>query len=60
MDINLLVLAIGNTRLHAAAIVAGEMRHVRHLPANVPEDWAAMIGEIWKAELANTLESTLR
>lgn len=56
MDINLLVLAIGNTRLHAAAIVAGEMRHVRHLPANVPEDWAAMIGEIWRAELADTSE----
>ena len=56
MDINLLVLAIGNTRLHAAAIVAGEMRHVRHLPADVPEDWSAMIGEIWRAELADAPE----
>ncbi len=48
MDINLLVLAIGNTRLHAAAFVSGELKLVRHLPADVVEDWPAMLADIWK------------
>jgi type III pantothenate kinase len=48
MDINLLVFAIGNSRLHAGAFVAGELKVVRHLPADVPEDWPAMITDIWK------------
>lgn len=48
MDINLLVLAIGNSRLHAGVFVAGELKVVRHLPANVPEDWTAMLTDIWK------------
>ena len=48
MDINLLALALGNTRLHAGAFVAGELKLVRHLPNAVPADWAAMIAEIWK------------
>lgn len=56
MDINLLVLALGNSRLHAAAFVAGELKHVRHLPGETSEDWAAMLGEIWRQELADAAE----
>lgn len=48
MDINLLVLAIGNSRLHAGVFVAGELKVVRHLSADVPEDWTAMLTDIWK------------
>lgn len=54
MEINLLALGIGNTRLHAGAFVAGELKHVRHLPAETPGDWPAMLREIWTSELGES------
>lgn len=47
MDINLLVIGVGNSRLHAAAFVAGELKHVRHLSRAQQSDWPALLAEIW-------------
>ena len=48
MDINLLVLAVGNSRLHVGVFVAGEMKHVRHFTHAQQRDWDSLIKEIWK------------
>lgn len=47
MDINVLVIGVGNSRVHAGVFVQGELRHVRHLSHEQRDDWVAMIGEIW-------------
>jgi type III pantothenate kinase len=52
MDINLLVIGVGNSRLHVGAFIAGELRHVRHLTIEQQSDWPSLLGETW-AELAS-------
>ncbi|MFT3786042.1 MAG: type III pantothenate kinase [Tepidisphaeraceae bacterium] len=51
MDINLLVIGVGNSRLHVGTFVAGELRHVRHIPHAQQADWQALLADVWK-ELA--------
>lgn len=48
MDINLLVLALGNTRLHAAVFISGELKIVKHVPRAAEADFAGIIGDMWK------------
>jgi len=48
MDINLMVVGVGNSRLHVGAFVGGELRHVRHIPQGQAADWPAMLGEVWR------------
>lgn len=47
MDINLLVLGVGNSRVHAATFVAGELKRVRHIPHAQQADWPSLLGELW-------------
>lgn len=51
MDINLLVVGVGNSRLHVGAFVSGELKHVRHFPVHTPGDWPEMLRGVW-AELS--------
>lgn len=48
MDINVLVIGVGNSRIHAGIFIAGELRHVRHLSREQRDDWGTMLAEIWK------------
>lgn len=48
MDINLLVVGIGNSRLHLGTFVGGELQNVKHLSYAQSADFASIIGEIWK------------
>jgi type III pantothenate kinase len=48
MDINLLVVAIGNSRLHLATFVGGELETVRHASHAQSADFASIISELWK------------
>jgi type III pantothenate kinase len=52
MEINLLVVGVGNSRLHVAAFVGGELQHVRHLAHAQRADWPSLLAEIW-AEISN-------
>jgi type III pantothenate kinase len=47
MDINLLVLSLGNSRLGVGSFAAGELGHVRRVPHGQRGDWAKLIGEQW-------------
>lgn len=47
MDINLLVLNLGNSRLAVGAFAAGELGGVTRTPNAEREQWAARIGEAW-------------
>lgn len=47
MDINLLVLNVGNTRLALGAFVAGELKHVRRISHAQRGDWPAAVDEAW-------------
>lgn len=47
MDINLLVLAVGNSRLHVGVFVAGEMKYVKHFTHSQRADWPSLIGAVW-------------
>lgn len=51
MDINLMVIAVGNSRLHMGAFVAGELKHVRRLSRASHHDWPGQLAEVW-SELA--------
>jgi type III pantothenate kinase len=48
MDINLLVINVGNTRLAVAAFVAGELKFVKRIPHAQSADVAGAVGEAWK------------
>lgn len=48
MDINLMVVGVGNSRLAVGVFVAGELRHVRRLPVEITPDLPAQLAEIWK------------
>lgn len=48
MDINLLVLNLGNTRLALGAFAAGQLSSVKHIPHSLKGDWPAAIADVWK------------
>lgn len=48
MDINLLVLNLGNSRLAIGAFVAGTLGEVVRVPHGQRGDWPARIEEVWK------------
>lgn len=48
MDINVLVLNVGNTRLAIGAFVAGEMKYSRRLSHDQRNDFVGVIAEAWK------------
>jgi type III pantothenate kinase len=50
MEINVLALNLGNSRLAMGAFVAGELKHVTRLPHERRDDWPAAIEQVW-AEL---------
>src|SRR6266536_2355910 len=47
MDINLLVLNVGNSRLSVGAFVAGELQHSSRIPHAQRSDWSNAIAEAW-------------
>lgn len=47
MDIDLLVLNVGNSRLAMGVFVAGELKHVKRVAHEDRTHWAARIGEMW-------------
>jgi type III pantothenate kinase len=56
MQVNLLVIAIGNSRLHAGVFVDGSLTEVRHFPHDDLADLDARLSELWKlvADLENS------
>jgi type III pantothenate kinase len=48
MDINLLVLNLGNSRVAMAAFAGGQLTSVKHIPHSLKSDWAAAIADVWK------------
>jgi type III pantothenate kinase len=70
MEINLLVLNLGNSRLAMGCFIAGELSRVQHIAHTQRGDWAAALGDLWKnveskdaavvaASVNPTLESAL-
>jgi type III pantothenate kinase len=47
MDINVLVINLGNTRLAMGAFVAGELQYVRRIDNAQRSDWEGAIAEAW-------------
>jgi len=47
MDINLLVLNVGNSRLAIGAFVAGQLEYVNRVGHDQRSDWSAIIAEAW-------------
>jgi len=47
MEINLLVLNLGNTRLAVGVFIAGALEYVARLPIDNRTDWPAQISEAW-------------
>jgi type III pantothenate kinase len=47
MDINLLAIAVGNSRLHVGTFVDSELKRVKHLALGQQGDWAALLKEMW-------------
>jgi type III pantothenate kinase len=47
MDINLLALNLGNSRLAIGTFVTGELREVVHVPHGQRGDWEARLAEAW-------------
>jgi type III pantothenate kinase len=48
MDINLVVLNVGNTRLAVGVFVAGELQFVKRLSVHDREQWAGVLAEAWE------------
>jgi type III pantothenate kinase len=48
MDINLLVLNLGNSRLAAGVFIAGELQYVTRVSHDKKADWPGIIAELWK------------
>ena len=47
MEINLLVLNVGNTRLAMGAFIGGELQHVVRLPHGDRANWHGKISDLW-------------
>jgi type III pantothenate kinase len=48
MDINLLVINLGNSRLAVGTFVAGELKHVSRVSLDQRSDWEGVIAEAWR------------
>jgi type III pantothenate kinase len=48
MEINLLALNVGNSRLALGVFEAGELRYIRRLGHEQRSDWSAMLSDAWK------------
>jgi type III pantothenate kinase len=48
MDIDLMVINAGNTRVAIGVFVAGELKHVARVASGERENWAGVIAEAWK------------
>ncbi|MDB5171882.1 MAG: coaX [Phycisphaerales bacterium] len=48
MDINLLVLNVGNSRLAIGVFIAGELRQVKRIPHTQRADWTGVIADAWQ------------
>jgi type III pantothenate kinase len=48
MDINLMVINAGNTRVAIGVFVGGELQHVARVGASERENWPGVIAEAWK------------
>jgi len=48
MEINLLTLNVGNSRLAIGAFVAGELKYAKRLPHSSRADWTGSVNEAWK------------
>ncbi len=48
MDINLITLGLGNSRLAIGAFVAGKLEYVNRVPLERKSDWPGAIAEAWK------------
>src|SRR5687768_3789505 len=48
MEINLLVLSVGNSRLAMGALVGGELQHVTRTPLDQRTNWAGRVAELWQ------------
>jgi len=48
LEINLLALNVGNSRLAVGAFVAGELKYVNRIPHTSRANWAGVIAEAWK------------
>ena len=48
MEINLVVLNVGNSRLAVGAFLAGELEEVMRVPLDNPSQWGAAISAAWK------------
>jgi type III pantothenate kinase len=48
MDINLMAVSVGNTRLALGTFVGGELRAVKRLPLESSADWAGAIAAAWE------------
>jgi type III pantothenate kinase len=58
MDINLLVLSVGNSRLALGTFVAGSLEHVTRISNEQRSDWPAAIKQVWET-LANREDATI-
>jgi type III pantothenate kinase len=47
MEINLLVVDVGNTNIALGCFLAGALETVSRVPANQPDGWPAAIGKAW-------------
>src|SRR5215467_11801603 len=47
MDINLMVLSVGNTRLSVGVFVAGELEYSTRIPHAQRGEWSARLKEAW-------------
>jgi type III pantothenate kinase len=48
MEINLLVLSVGNSRLAMGAFIGGELQHVTRSALDQRADWPGRISELWQ------------
>jgi type III pantothenate kinase len=58
MDVNLLVINVGNSRLALGTFVAGQLEYVKRIPHENREDWAGAIAEAWRL-IADTHEPSV-
>lgn len=48
MDINLMVVSVGNSRLSVGVFLAGQLEYVNRMSLSQQPDWAGMISQAWK------------
>jgi type III pantothenate kinase len=58
MEINLLVLSAGNSRLAIGVFSGGELKYVTRIPIGQQQDWAGKLGQAWE-RIASTDSPTV-